>query len=371
MRKFILKACIFSLPVAGLFLFTLTFYATDKGDLIRVGYIIDNLKYRTIFKTELEQKMVFTKITAINQNKPQKFKVLTIGDSFSEQFGFGYKNYLVKNHSTSVLHLDKFLNKNPITSAYGILNGNVLDKIKVDYIILQSVEREFVARSKTINKDTIISFSSINQKFKEYNDNFKKSNIDKSTRFQKIKDYIKKNIFKSENSDVFSPSRAVKFPVQNLLYLWEDNAYDSDTYKVKTRTNLFSVASNDLLFLSSDLDGAKVNNDTKAVIYLNELLNDLSQKCQQKGIRLIVLPSPDKFDFYYDDIIKNKRYPKPMFFDHLEPLSKSYLYLNSKKVLQRELKNKKDIYFYDDTHWSPWASQVIACELSKMIQKKD
>ena len=103
MKKFIIKALLFSWPIVFLFLFTLVFYVTNKGDLIRVGYIINKGDYRSIFKNELEQAILFSKVSTINQNTPQKFTVLTIGDSFSEQFGFGYKNYLAKKN-ISVLH---------------------------------------------------------------------------------------------------------------------------------------------------------------------------------------------------------------------------------------------------------------------------
>ena len=41
-----------------------------------------------------------------------------------------------------------------------------------------------------------------------------------------------------------------------------------------------------------------------------------------------------------------------------------------KRFLSQVLKTKKDIYFFDDTHWSPWGSQLIAKELSNIIQQK-
>ena len=40
------------------------------------------------------------------------------------------------------------------------------------------------------------------------------------------------------------------------------------------------------------------------------------------------------------------------------------------KMLKKQMKNQKDIYFYDDTHWSPWASKIIANELERVIRKK-
>lgn len=347
MKKFIIKTFIFSLPILFLYLFTLVFYATDKGDLIRVGYIIDKGNYRSVFKKELEQKILFSKVSSINLNIPKKYNVLTIGDSFSEQFGYGYKNYLAKNENISILHMDRFLNENSIETVYGILNGDMLTKVKVDYIILQSVEREFVTRGKNVNVNKRISINLLNKQIREHG--------------AKLKD--------TSSSTKFSSNRIIKFPLQNIRYLFDDNAYDSDTYQVKTKEKLFSINENNLLFLSTDLNNVKVNNDLKALVKLNDELNDLSKKLNVRGIKLIVLPSPDKFDFYYDYIIDNQKYPRPLFFENFEKLPKDYFYLNSKKILRQQMKYKKDIYFYDDTHWSPWASQKIANELQKIISQ--
>ena len=348
MKKFIIKALLFSWPIVFLFLFTLVFYATDKGDLIRVGYIIDKGDYRSVFKKELEQRNFYTKVSSINLKSPKKYTVLTIGDSFSEQKGFGYKNYLAQKSTISVLHLDRFLSGNPIETLYGFLNSNVLDKIKVNYIILQSVEREFVTRGKTVDPTKKIGLEWIENRIKEHRDSLKGTKA----------------------KDEFLGNRMIKFPLQNIRYLLDDNAYDSDTYRVKTKENLFSVNTNNLLFLSTDLSNVKVNNDLKATALLNDVLNDLSKKLSMRGIKLILLPSPDKFEFYYDYIIDNKKYPRPLFFENFEKLPKTYLYINSKKMLKKQMKNQKDIYFYDDTHWSPWASKIIANELERVIRKK-
>ena len=55
MNKFVLKTVLFGLPIAFLYLFTLVFYATDKGDLIRVGYIMEFVCIQPVFSFELAQ----------------------------------------------------------------------------------------------------------------------------------------------------------------------------------------------------------------------------------------------------------------------------------------------------------------------------
>jgi len=58
-----------------------------------------------------------------------------------------------------------------------------------------------------------------------------------------------------------------------------------------------------------------------------------------------------------------------MFFIHLDKVKKEYLYVDSKKLLVNAINSKKDIYFYDDTHWSPIASILIAEEINRIIKK--
>ncbi len=347
MKKLLIKSLLFSLPIIVLYFFTLFFYSTDKGDLIRMGYIFNKGDYRSIFKRELVQKFFYTNVSSLNFNQQKKFTVLTIGDSFSGQKGYGYKNYLAQKPNISVLHLDRFLTKNPIETAFGILNSDLLKTIKVDYIILQSVERHITERVKKINKNRIITTDSLKTQIKEHNDMLKKE--------------IEKEKFPSQ--------RIIKFPLQNLLYFFDDNAYGSDTYQVTADKILFSKDNNRLLFLSSDLNAVKDNNNEKSLAKLNTTLNELSNRLGKKGITLIVLPSPDKYDFYYDNIINKKKYPKPLFFERFEKYPKQYIYINSKKIIKQHGKYQKDLYFYDDTHWSPWSSKIIANELEKVICK--
>lgn len=351
MKKFIIKVTIFIFPIIFLQIFSMLFYSTEKGDLLRLGYIMEFYNYRDVFKEEFKRNNYFSKVSKINLNNKNKYTALTIGDSFSEQEGFGYKNYLAENDRIDILHFDSFLNNNPIQTTYGILNGDLLNNVKVDYIILQSVERAFVSKIHNIDRKKAILKDSLIIEIEKQNVNVKKVNI----------------------SNKLLLGRMLNFPLlykilyHNILFYFDDNAFGSQTYIVKTKQNLFSNSKNELLFYFGDLENLKTNNNLESVLKLNKELNILSNKLKEKGIKLIVLPSPDKFDFYYDDIVNKEKYTKPLFFDYLENMPKDYLYVNSKKILKSQMTYKKDIYFYDDTHWSPWASKVIAIELAKII----
>lgn len=347
MKKFIIKGSIFISPIIFLQVYTMLFYSTPEGDLFRLGYIPDTYDYRSIFKEEFKKKIIFTKISDVNLSTKNKYKVLTIGDSFSEQDNFGYQNYLAEDN-LSIIHYDRILHSNATQTLYGILNGELLDKIKVDYIILQTIERYFVKKTKSIDRDKIIFIDSLSQLI-----------IDK-----------KVNLKKGGNKNSLFSDKIFRFPLHNIFYFLDDNAFGLKTYQVKTNNKLFSSKKKNLLFYHGDIEYVETNNNLETISKLNNELNNLSIRLKEKGIKLIVLPSPDKLDFYYDYIVDNKKYAKPLFFEHLEKMPKDYIFVNSKRILSDEMNNKKDIYFYDDTHWSPRASQIIAKELSGIIANK-
>jgi len=347
MKKFVLKSFVFLLPVILLFGFNKIFYVTDKGDLIRLGYVMSSGldKYKELFKEEYDQAIHFTNISDLNLKTENKFTVLTIGDSFSEQANFGYKNYLAQNKRIKVLHYDKFLNDNPLETVWGILKGDVLQNLKIKYIVLQSVEREMVYRAVTIKKNKSILIDSLKNDI---------ANFDLFTRDWGTKD------------NLFSKT-VIKFPLTNLGYLMNDNAFTSKVYKVQTTKQLFSTSKKQLLFYAGDKNRAVYNSSLKSIMILNKELNILSNALGEKGIKLIVLPSPDKFSIYYEFISNKKNYPKPLFFENLRKMKKNYSYIDAKHVLSKLIEYEKDVYFYDDSHWSPIASKAIAKELERVI----
>jgi len=339
MKKFLNKSALFIVPLILLFSSTV-FYSKNKGDLIRVGFIREDNHYRDTFKSEFSRPLFYDLWTT---HTKKNYTVLIVGDSFSAQGCFAYQNYLAESDSVSVLYCDINKYGNSIETLYSMINAGIFDSIDVRYVVLESVERDFVKRGEAINQK--ISFSALQ------------------------KASIKKN--KAKPSASFPPPEILKFPLFNLLYHFNDHAYVSDVYKVKMDSSLFSGhKEKELLFYKYDLKHIGLNNSEAAVSKLNKELNILSKIVQRKNIKLIVLPSPDKFDLYYNFIQNKEEFPKPVFFDLMKEMDKNYIYIDSKAILSDSILTKKDLYFYDDTHWSPWASQIIAKEISAIIRQK-
>lgn len=341
--KFILKTLWFVLPYGILFLLMTKLYPIQKGDLYRIGYIIDLFpSYGEYFRSEYEKPIRYTAIS--EKSKKKKFKILAIGDSFSEQPTFGYKNQLAQ--TLDVLYIDRFISiaDNPVQTLYALAKGDFFDEYKVDYVVLQSAERAFVER---VN---------------DFDYNKTKSTADV---FDKIKNHTPKEIPKYN----FFSNQAFVFLYNTIQYFVnEDYCFEAVVQKTKlNRNDLFSINTDNLLFYQGDIKEMEFNNNLQKVEQLNAILNKLSLLLKEKGVQLIVLPAPDKYNMYYEYIEDKSKYVKPLFFEYLDKQNKEYIYIDSEKILKKAIERDNDIYFYDDTHWSPKATKIIAAEILKNI----
>jgi len=350
MRKFIFKTTTFSIPFFILYSIVIFGYKIDEGDLLRLGYIFDISNYRKIFKKEItDDNIYYSRISEINLNKKQTYKYVVFGDSFSEKIpsnGYSYTNYLAKDNN--VLLCDRFLSRNPIQSLVSFINGNIFDELNIEYLILESVERSFVARGK-------INFQ-------------KTTNIETLTEL--IKKQKNKSIDKPSSKIFFLPSTVESFISLNIQYLFYDNPNSSPVYKVNTTKELFSDKNNTLLFYKDDINAIELNNKYSKVLELDITLNKISELLRKKGIKLIVIPCADKYDTYWEYINNKTIYKEPLFFNIMDTLPKTYIYLNSKRVLKKIITKEKDLYFYDDTHWSPKGMKIIANKIINMTKSQ-
>ena len=338
MKKIIFKSSLFILPFFISYFASNILGSSNKGDLLRIGNLIDNTEnYRDVFNSTIYNKTLYTSFSELRKNDTTKFDILTIGDSGSQQHVGGYQNYLEKN-GFKVLHYNKSVNSLQIL--HNLITSKFLDSLNLKYILIESSERYFFNRLKhTFTKKSIYFVNDKNSPTNSQN-----------------------------NHPSFFSSSIVGFPMFNLLHELDDNAYFSQVYKVKTSKPLFSCGNQDLLFLQEDLTFLEINNNINNLKHLNTVLNTLTERLKSRNIKLIVLPFPNKYSLYYDYIIDKKSYPKPMFFDYFSSLEKKYIYIDTNGILKRNILKKKDIYFYDDSHWSPIASEIIANEITKTLR---
>lgn len=348
MKRFILKSILFILPFSILFIVTTFLYSETEGDLLRLGYIPHLYKnYRNNFPKVKEVKFVKVSVA-----KKKKYKIMTIGDSFSEGGAEGYKNYLAEDFS--VLHIDRFISKNQIQTLIELLNGDFFANYEIQYVVLQGVERHLIENITNIEIDKKLD----------------KNQLDSLVKAEKKAEKKTTSDYKYE----FFSKTTIQFPFYYLpKYFLSDNYISNDlvyNYDLNNN-NFFSNHSNKLLFYHLDIKNAQQNNDINNCIKLNDVLNYVSRKLKEKNITLIFLPSPDKYDLYYDFIANKTGLTKPLFFDNFKSLKKEYAYIDSKSILYEHIHTKQDLFFYDDTHWSSIATKIIADKIKETINYED
>jgi len=315
------------------------------GDLARVGYIT-NILHKRKNDTNLSKQHF-----EINNYNFEKLDMLTLGDSFSNGAGGGlnryYQDYIATNLDFNILNINNYKKNSNINTILILLNSGFLKNAGVKYVLYESTQRKVVDRlTMNIKFDINTSLENINQYY-----NFGKTKKSQSS----LK--IPKNYFINNGN--------FKYIIYNILYNFSDHAFISKTYIAATNQNMFSVKPyNKFIFYKGDLTSIH-KNIPKNLKIVNDNLNKLDYKLKQQGIKLIFMPVVGKYDFY-SAYIPNNKYPKDPFFDIFRKLKKKYIFIDTKSILSKELKkNKKDIFYADDTHWSYKASKIIAKNILK------
>jgi hypothetical protein len=342
MKNFLSKVSLFILPFFILFSITSILYSeSESPDLLRLGYIPNvykNYSYDISFPK-------IEKYVKLSESKSKKYKILTIGDSFSEQGTLGYKNFLAQD--SELLHIDQYISENPIQTLFKLTKGDFFKHYKIQYVILQNVERHLIDNIETIDTTSCLNVKQLDSLIS----NHKHS--------------------KATSKYEFFSRTTVEFPLYYLprYLLCENFLSNEQVYNYKLNKNdLFSNNADDLLFFNLDVVKTIKNNDLTNCQRLNALLNKLSAELNENNIKLIFLPAPDKYDFYYSFIEEKKKMPEPLFFELFKNLKKEYLYIDAKSVLQSHISVNKDLYYYDDTHWSPIAAKIIAEKIEATIR---
>ena len=96
------------------------------------------------------------------------------------------------------------------------------------------------------------------------------------------------------------------------------------------------------------------------------------EKAKEKGVRLLVMIAADKYDIYQNHIVDNP-FPVKTNNEDIERIigRRTSLLLTKRCLLPFIDKEEKDIYMFNDTHWSYKASKIIADELYQRITRNE
>ncbi|HEY3307936.1 MAG TPA: hypothetical protein VGJ93_05740 [Desulfuromonadaceae bacterium] len=301
---------------------------SDGGDLARMGYLPDSKTERKNM-TDLPRRHM-----DLNNYGGRHFDILTIGDSFSNGGGGGYnrfyQDYIASSYNFEVLNVHPYAGLDFISTIAILLNNGFLKQAKPRYVLLGATEIGWKEWSHQIDFERNPTMTDL-EKYPERMTGSKPPHIS----------FINNGNF--------------KYLLFKCFYRFSDNALFSKVYKAKLTKRFFSVPEGDrLLYLP--YRHVPSAGDVEQV---NKNLNELSDRLNACGIRLIFMPFPDKYTLYARWLEK-KRFPESSFFEYLRPLPKHYLFVDSKKLLQEALEQgEKDIYYADDTHSSWKASRIL------------
>jgi hypothetical protein len=298
------------------------------GDLARLGYYSGSKDCRKN-SNDLPRRHV-----SIKNYSGGKVDMITIGDSFTNGGAGGknayYQDYIASINGFNVLNINRQVNLDVLTISSILLNNGFFDTFKPRYLLISMAERGCGDIAGTVDFDRNVSQKEMAQ--------------------LKIVDYFARRPHVS-----FINDGNMKFVLYSILRRFSDHAFFNEVYVGKMREPLFSVrCSKDLLFFKYKKFLGK-----EEVARLNDNLNTLADRLNNKGIRLVFLPCLDKYTLYSDFIERNP-YPRSTFFEDFRPLTKRYIFIDTKAILMEEVKKgEKDIFYADDTHWSWKAAKKL------------
>ncbi|RLA72313.1 MAG: hypothetical protein DRG24_03325 [Epsilonproteobacteria bacterium] len=309
------------------------------GDLARIGYQYDSAHYRLAERT-LPRHYING---ADYDGKP--VDILTVGDSFSNGGGGGanpyYQDFLATGCQCRVLNLQQlFDDVTYIETVIAWINSGYLNILRPKIILIESIARSSFGRfSVAQNWELNASLKLIQDKtaFSDWGE----------------------GVVLAATPPIINTAN-YKYPLYNLYYQFSPTAFDkSHTYKLPLKEELFSVkAGSTLLFYDQDATG--IHLITQAyVTKMNDNLNRLALLLKPLGIALYVMPAVDKYDLY-QPFLSSDLFAKNPLFEFWRPLRKEYIFVDTKAILSRALQSGvKDVFFADDTHWSPVASDAV------------
>lgn len=336
---------VFFASVIGLFVFyhfiVWSFFASKifdaspryVGDLGRMSYQIDSLAPR-IPSADLPRKH----LEQISSD--QTVELVTIGDSFSNGMASGknayYQDYLATRLGINVLNIQNIdENHGYIDTVRYLQRTGWFKRHGTKAVLLQCVVRESLnhvpSKNIPLSPPKDLNAALFDKKF--------------TTEFP---------------TPQWINTGNYKFPYYAIAYRFNNHA-KKEVYRFPLTRNMFSSKTADnLLVYHDDLNNLSRFNE-KSIRTLNDQLNALSHELSREDITLLFMPSADKYDLYYDFISERNEYPENPFFDLLRKQPKTYRLVDTKAILMPLLvRNIRDVYYPDDTHWSYKASDAIS-----------
>jgi hypothetical protein len=225
------------------------------------------------------------------------------------------------------------LYENPFQYAYNILDRGLVDSTNISVLVVQVGERDLVSRSEEFDVNKV----DIHELDPEPPSNGGGSAND------------------------WSLLRARDFLMYRLHW--------SPVYKVTLDEDYFNNKEpRSLYFYCADItNGVNIGEASRQKI--QEVFQILTRKAEECGIALLLMIPVDKYDLYQDHIVDNP-YPRKTYIEDAHEIFGDTSNVLLCKYLLTPLieKGEKDVFLFDDSHWSIKAAEIVGKELSKRVK---
>jgi hypothetical protein len=124
-----------------------------------------------------------------------------------------------------------------------------------------------------------------------------------------------------------------------------------------------------LYFYDCDIKNG-VTIDEAVVPKMKKVYDLLTQKANERGIKLLMMMAVDKYDLYQDFIVDNPYTPKRVNEDVRQILGDIHEVMLCKDCLLPLIeRGEKDVFLFDNTHWSYKGSEAVGKELSRRVKQ--
>ena len=346
MKKFLIKISYTVLPVWLLLVgMAIWLWATgdNSGDLMRLGLIDGGPEYTdSIIRSTALPEVYYENQDNDSLLRMDTCDVVVIGDSFSHGGGVGrqgdYVNFLAHDSGRRVVLFTPGgdAQQSPMQMAFDALNLGVIDSSRVKNLVVQEVERYIVPRHSSFANNHISLPRPVDHQEAVAADKPKDTSP-----LLRVKDYVFYHLFGANpiyHARLSRPQFGGKEP--DVLYFYNDDV------KLGVET-------------SAD--------EQTAICSCYEKLIALAQ---EKGVNLVIVIAADKYDLYQDCIIDN-HYPTKTLNEDIERWMAPQLdhFVFAKRILHPLVdQGVRDVYLFNDTHWSPASSRLIASEVIKKLK---
>ena len=338
MKRFLIKFCILFWVIDGyLVIYHFYFPPRFSGDMGRLGQITFNKDYYTrvkntypILKSYVYSTQNIDSISSVKvQSSPQR--IFTMGDSFSQQGEYGYAQFLGEQLSVDVCNIRRTtMDISPETMFIRLVNRNEIPAQSI--VVFETVERYYIDRFKRLDfYDTAkVVFTHIEKP--------KPRILNDAVHYIPKMFGMQQPIHRYQLvTDLFSHDNRLR-----NLYIYDSPwSGDGDFRFTEKYTEPDRIAANTNLYALHDF-------------------------AEAHNICLVFLIAADKYEVYEPFIVSGYRPHNPT----LDSLPQEPWIINTKPLLKNQVsKGIKDVYYINDTHWSPIGAKIVGEEVADRIER--